>query len=282
MKLNLRVIEAKNLPIVDVGGTCDGFCKIQFAQQKAQTRIIDNSLTPHWRQQFSFDILDLEADNLFIQLYDYDKIGKNDLISDLTIKTKSLQTGKIIDKWYTMNPIIKDKVPEIHLMIHIGQLKDAPFIEKPFNMLVVNIRVISVKDVDAGEYSVALGYKDNLMKETRKSYELKWQKEFAFIMSLDEPFLLLHLKKDKKIIGKTKILIAYSEGVIEKKYFPLEGKGNLFLAIQITKANDIPFLNENYDELPPPTELTAYFRIIEGKDCCPWIPMGKMMHIALL
>ena len=148
MKLNLRVIEAKNLPIVDIGGTCDGFCKIQFAQQKAQTRIIDNSLTPHWRQEFSFDILDIETDNLFIQLYDYDKIGKNDLISDLTIKTKSLQSGKIIDKWYTMNPIIKDKIPEIHLVIHIGQIKDTPFIEKPFNMLVVNIRVISVKDVE--------------------------------------------------------------------------------------------------------------------------------------
>ena len=96
MKLNLKVIEAKNLPIVDVKGTCDGYCKIQFSQQEAQTRTIDNSLTPHWRQDFFFDILDIEEDNLFIQLYDYDKFGKHDLISDLTIKTKSLQPGKVI------------------------------------------------------------------------------------------------------------------------------------------------------------------------------------------
>ena len=265
MKLNLKVIEAKNLPKVDVKGSCDGYCKIQFAQQKAQTRIISNSLTPRWRQDFSFDILDIEEDNLFLQLYDYDSIGKHDLISDLEIKTKSLQPGIVIDKWYTMNPKIKDTCPEIHLMVHIGEAKDTPFIEKPFNMLVVNIRVISVKDVDSGEYYVSLGYKENLMKETRKSTDLIWQQEFAFIMSFNEPFLLVHLKKDKNIIGKTKILIGYPEGHIEKKYFPLEGKGNIFLAIQITKINETPFLNEKFDELPSPKELTAYFRIIEGK-----------------
>ena len=265
MKLNLKVIEAKNLPKVDVKGSCDGYCKIQFAQQKAQTRIINNSLSPCWRQDFSFDILDIEEDNLFIQLYDYDSIRKHDLISDLIIKTKSLKPGKVIDKWYTMNPIKEDTTPEIHLMIHIGEVKDTTFIEKPFSMLVVNIRVISVKDVDLGEYYVSLGYKENLMKETRKSTDLIWQQEFAFIMSFNEPFLLIHLKRDKNIIGKTRILIGYPEGQIEKKYFPLEGKGNIFLAIQITKINEKPFLNENFDELPPPNELTAYFRIIEGK-----------------
>ena len=275
MKLNLKVIEAKNLPIVDVKGTCDGYCKIQFAKQKAQTRTIDNSLTPLWRQDFFFDILDIEEDNLFIQLYDYDKIGKHDLISDLTIKTKSLQPGKVIDKWYTMNPIIKGNIPEIHLLIHIGEVKDTPFIDKPFNMLVANIRVISVKEVDSGEYYVALGYKENLMKETRKSNDLIWQQEFAFIMSYNEPFLLVYLKKDKNIIGKTSISIGYPEGHFEKKYFPLEGKGNIFLAIQITKMNDIPFLNENFDELPSPKELTAYFRIIEGRSLLPMDSSGK-------
>jgi len=151
MKLNLKVIQAKNLPKVDVKGSCNGYCKIQFTQQKAQTHIIDNSLTSRWRKDFSFDILDIEEDNLFLQLYDYDSIGKLDLISDLEIKTKSLQPGRVIDKWYIMNHKIKDTTPEIHLMIHIGKVKDTAFIEKNFNILVANIRVISAKDVGSGE-----------------------------------------------------------------------------------------------------------------------------------
>ena len=98
MKVHLKVIEAKNLPVVDVSGSCDGYCKIQFGKQKAQTRIIDNSLSPKWRQQFSFDILDFQQDFLFIQLYDHDSVGKDDFISDLEIYPQSLHPGIIIDQ----------------------------------------------------------------------------------------------------------------------------------------------------------------------------------------
>jgi hypothetical protein len=50
-------------------------------------------------------------------------------------------------------------------------------------------------------------------------------------MPLDEPNLLLHLKKGKNIIGKTKIFIGNEVGQIEKKWNPHEGKGNIKLAI---------------------------------------------------
>jgi hypothetical protein len=219
MKVNLKCVEAKNIPKVDLEGTCDGYCKIQFGQQKVKTRIIDNSLTPHWRQEFFFDVLDIQKDYLFIQLYDHDKLSKDDLIADLEIYTQFLQPGIIIDKWYTMIPIIKDKIPQIHLVIHIGQEKDTPFIPNPFQILVTNIRIISAKDIEEGEYSVSVGYKKNSMKETRISDDLMWQEEFALAMPLDEPNLIVNLNKGKNIIGKTKIFIGYPVGEIEKKIF---------------------------------------------------------------
>ena len=88
---------------MDVNGSCDDFYKIQFGNQKAQTRIIDNSLSPKWRQQFSFDIIDFQQDFLFVQLFDYDSLGKNDLISNLEIFPQTMSPGIIIDQWYTMN-----------------------------------------------------------------------------------------------------------------------------------------------------------------------------------
>ena len=107
MKVHVRIIEAKYLPVMDVKGSCDGFCKIQFGKQKAQTRIIDNSLSPKWRQEFSFDIIDFQQDFLFIQLFDHDSMGKDDLISNFEIFPQTISPGIIIDQWYTMNQIVK-------------------------------------------------------------------------------------------------------------------------------------------------------------------------------
>ena len=265
MKVNLKCIEAKNVPKIDVGGKCDAYCKIQFGKQKEKTRTIDNSLTPRWRQEFIFDILDFQKDYLYIQLYDRDSLSRDDLIADVEIYTRFLQPGIIIDQWYMMKSKIKDKNPEIHLAIHIGQEKDTPFIARPFQILITNIRVISAKDIEENEYSVSVGYKKELMKETRKSNDLMWQEEFALAMPLDEPSLIVNLNKGKSIIGKTKIFMGFDVGVIEKKWFPLEGKGSIKLALQIAPNYVQPFLGEKFDDLPVPTEFTAYFRIIEGR-----------------
>ena len=266
MKVHLKVIEAKDLPDVDASGTCDGFCKIQFGKQKVQTRIIDNSLTPKWRQQFSFDILDFQQDFLFIQLYDHDSVGKDDLISNLEINPQSLQPGIIIDQWYTMHPIIKKSIPQIHLIIHLAQENDIPFTPNPFEILVTNIRIISVKDVPLDEYTVSVGYKDSLMKETRKTNDLIWQEEFYLAMPLDQPVLKINLNKGKNIIAQTTIFIGFEVGEIVKNLYPLKPNGNIKLAIQVAPNYIKPFQNEKFEDFPPATELTAYFRIIEGND----------------
>ena len=275
MKVHIKVIEAKNLPVVDVSGSCDGYCKIQFGKQKAQTRTIDNSLTPRWRQQFSFDVLDFQNDFLFIQLYDHDAVGKDDLISDLEIYPQQMEPGLIIDQWYTMNQIIKKTTPKIHLVIHLSQENDKPFEENPFQILVTNIRIISVNDVPLGEYTVSVGYKDNLMKETRKTNDLLWQEEFYLAMPTDEPVLKINLNKGKNIIANTKIPIGFEVEQIVKNWYALQPNGSIKLAIQVAPNHVKPFLNEKFEDFLPATELTVYFRIIEGKDLTPMDSNGK-------
>ena len=275
MKVHLKVVEAKDLPVVDVSGSCDGYCKIQFGKQKVQTRQIDNSLTPKWRQEFSFDVLDFQQDFLFIQLYDHDSVGKDDLISDLEIFPNTLQPGIVIDKWYTMHQIIKDTFPKIHLIIHLSQEDDKPFVQNPFQILVTNIRVISVKDIPIGEYTVSVGYKDNFMKETRKTDDLLWQEEFCLAMPIEEPILKINLKKGKNVIAKTNIPVKFGVEEIIKNWYPLTPNGNIKLAIQIAPNYVKPFMNEKFDEFLPATELSVYFRIIEGKDLTAMDSNGK-------
>ena len=275
MKVHLKVIEARNLPVVDVNGTCDGYCKIQFGKQKVQTRIIDNSLSPKWRQQFSFDIIDFQEDFLFIQLFDHDKVGKDDLVSDLEIYPQSLIPGTIINQWYNMNQIIKKTIPQIHLIIHVSKENDPPFIENLFQILVTNIRVISIKDIPPGEYTVSVGFKDNLMKETRKTDDLIWQEEFCLAMPLDEPVLKVKLNKNKTIIAQTTVFIGFEVEEIVKNWYPLKPNGSIKLALQVAPSVVKPFMNEKFEDFPPAKELTAYFRIIEGNSLTAMDSNGK-------
>ena len=276
MKVYLRVIEGKDIPIMDVGGLCDAYCKIKFGQQKAQTRIIDYSLTPHWRQEFSFDVLDIQNDFLFIQLYDHDNIGKDEIISDLSIKINELKPGEIIDKWFNMNQIEKKTIPKIHLIIHLAEDKDIKFISNPFQIYVTNIRIMTVKDVEPGEYFITFGYKKDLILTTRKSKDLIWQEEFIVSMPKDEPVLTVNLNKGKNIISFVKIFTGIDVGEIEKKWYKLNDKGSIKIAFQVTPYGTKPFENEKFDdEFSPPTELTAYFRFFEGKDLTPMDSNGK-------
>ena len=277
MKVHLKIIEGKDIPIMDIGGLCDPYCKIQFGKQKAQTRIIDYSLTPRWRQEFSFDIVDIKNDFLFVQLYDHDAIGKDEIISDLKIKLDDLNPGVIINKWFDMNPIVKNSNPKIRLVIHLSQDNDVKFFPKEFKIFVANIRIMTVKDIEPGEYTVSLGYKKELMLETRKSKDLIWQEEFSLSMPKDEPVLLINLlNKGKNVISYVKIFTGEEVGKIEKKWYQMKDKGSIKVAFQVTPFGTKPFENEKFDdEFPPPTELTAYFRILEGKNLTPMDSNGK-------
>ena len=276
MKVYLKVIEGKDIPIMDIGGLCDSYCKINFGQQKAQTRIIDYSLTPHWRQEFTFDLLDIKNDFLFIQLYDHDTIGRDEIISDLKITLEQLSPGQIIDKWFNMNQIVKTTQPRIHLIIHLAQNKDIKYIPNPFQLLVTNVRIMTMKDIEPGEYTVSLGVKKELMLETRKSKDLIWEEEFSVALCNDEPLLLIHLNKGKTIISNVQIYIEGEIGQIQKKWYKMNDRGSIRVATQITPFGTKPFENEKFDdEFEPPTELTAYFRFFEGKNLTPMDSNGK-------
>ena len=53
-----------------------------------------------------------------------------------------------------------------------------------------------MKDIPFGDYTVSVGFKENLMKETRKTNDLIWQEEFCLTMPLDEPVLKINLNKN--------------------------------------------------------------------------------------
>lgn len=127
MKLVVRVIEARNIPAMDLNGLSDPYVRIQLGKQKHRTKVVKKCLTPYWGDEFSFRVDDL-SDELVISVLDEDKYFNDDFIGLVKFPVskvfdspdKSLPTA-----WYPLLPKNKKSKPkdsgEICLHICLSQ-----------------------------------------------------------------------------------------------------------------------------------------------------------------
>uniref|UniRef100_A0A7N0UD40 C2 and GRAM domain-containing protein n=1 Tax=Kalanchoe fedtschenkoi TaxID=63787 RepID=A0A7N0UD40_KALFE len=109
MKLVVRVIEARNLPALDLNGFSDPYVRLQIGRQRSRTKVVKKSLNPSWGEEFSFRVEDL-SEELLISVLDEDRYFNDDFIGLLKFpvsdvfdnELKSLGTA-----WYSLKP--KDK-----------------------------------------------------------------------------------------------------------------------------------------------------------------------------
>ncbi|CAM8989679.1 unnamed protein product [Rhodiola kirilowii] len=104
MKLQVRVEEARNLPVMDVNG--EAFVKLKMGKQKHKTRGRKKSLNPCWGEEFCFKVEDLNVE-LVVSVLREDKFMKDDVVGRLKVpmsiifesESKSLGTA-----WYSLRP----------------------------------------------------------------------------------------------------------------------------------------------------------------------------------
>ena len=122
--LGIKVVEAKNLKIADFNSS-DPYCIIKIGGIEKRTRVIDSNLNPIWNQTFYFDITSYSTNELSFQIFDKDKLTKDDLLYELNIPIKKLQCGVVEDKWYDC----------VHLITHLMKKGQISFESEPFNHL---------------------------------------------------------------------------------------------------------------------------------------------------
>ncbi|CAI8590491.1 unnamed protein product [Vicia faba] len=106
MKLVVRVIEAKNLPPMDLNGFSDPYVRLQLGRQRFRTKVVKKSLNPKWDEEFSFKVDDLKEE-LVVSVMDEDKYLIDDFLGQLKVpmstvfdeEIKSLGTA-----WYSLQP----------------------------------------------------------------------------------------------------------------------------------------------------------------------------------
>ncbi|KAK8894723.1 Protein Aster-C [Tritrichomonas musculus] len=121
--LQLRVIEAKNVPKMDTAGKSDPFVKagVIGLDDPKKTKYVSNTDTPTWNEVLTITYKDQTNDRLKIVLYDHDTVSEDDPIATLEIPLSSIDNEKGVDQWYKMEPckeVKDDKGIKIHLSIH--------------------------------------------------------------------------------------------------------------------------------------------------------------------
>ena len=136
--LAVKVVEAKNLKSAD-SNSSDPYCVLKLNGIEKKTRVIDCNLNPIWNQYFYFNISSFSTNELSIQIFDKDKLSKDDLLYELNIPIRNLQCGVVEDKWYS----------SLHLITHIVLPGYYSFESNPF---LTTKKIILVENLENGNY----------------------------------------------------------------------------------------------------------------------------------
>lgn len=132
MQLHVRVIEALDIAKMDVGKS-DPYCILSLTSgnDTRRTRVIDNTVTPKWNEDFHFNCPNPAMSALKILMKDKD-VMSDDSMATLEVQLCSLQPGVVTDQWYNMTPCkgVK-KGGRIHLILHIAPNGAQAFVNAP-------------------------------------------------------------------------------------------------------------------------------------------------------
>jgi len=142
----IRVLEARNLKAATQRDySVDPYVIVAFKksilklmspdkQGRFQSRILENTLTPMWNEEFILHPTKPETDVIVVKAYDRDRSGKKDtLLGKVNIPISNFWNKGIVDQWLPLGTTLsKTGHGEIHLLINYnesGQMKT------PMNMM---------------------------------------------------------------------------------------------------------------------------------------------------
>ncbi|KAL3311911.1 Calcium-dependent protein kinase C, partial [Cichlidogyrus casuarinus] len=116
-KLEINIIEAKNLTPMDPNGLADPYVKIKLFQptgtasddsctknHKLKTKIVHSKLDPVWNERFSLEIGPGDTSKrLSIEVWDWDRTSRNDFMGSLSFGISEVMQARV-ENWFKLLP----------------------------------------------------------------------------------------------------------------------------------------------------------------------------------
>lgn len=127
MQLNIRVVEARDMPKEDIIGRCDPFVELHVGSTILKTRVCKQTYNPIWNETFTIP-LPSPYTTIFLRFVDYDSFTPNDPFATLQLNSGSFPIGQVIDNWYYLMPLKHHKrTGQVHLIIQVAPQGHPPF-----------------------------------------------------------------------------------------------------------------------------------------------------------
>nr|XP_061829694.1 synaptotagmin-1-like isoform X1 [Nerophis lumbriciformis]XP_061829695.1 synaptotagmin-1-like isoform X1 [Nerophis lumbriciformis] len=103
-QLIVGILQAQDLAAMDMGGTSDPYVKVYMLpdkKKKFETKVQRKNLCPVFNETFTFKIpyTELGGQTLVLQVFDFDRFGKHDVIGEIKIPMNSVDLGQPIHEW---------------------------------------------------------------------------------------------------------------------------------------------------------------------------------------
>ncbi|CAA6672318.1 unnamed protein product [Spirodela intermedia] len=132
--LYVRVVKAKDLPSMDITGSCDPYVEVKLGNYKGTTRHFEKKTNPEYNQVFAFSKDRIQATTVEVVVKDKDLI-KDDFVGKVTFDLNDVPKrvppdSPLAPQWYRLENQKGEKVKgEIMLAVWIGTQADEAFTE---------------------------------------------------------------------------------------------------------------------------------------------------------
>uniref|UniRef100_A0A8C6YED3 Synaptotagmin n=1 Tax=Naja naja TaxID=35670 RepID=A0A8C6YED3_NAJNA len=102
-QLTVGILQAAELPALDMGGTSDPY--------KYETKVQKKTLNPTYNETFVFKIpyQELGGKTLVMAIYDFDRFSKHDIIGEVKVPMNTVDLGQPIEEWRDLESAEKEE-----------------------------------------------------------------------------------------------------------------------------------------------------------------------------
>ncbi|XP_061085212.1 synaptotagmin-1-like [Conger conger] len=113
-QLMVGIIQAAELPAMDMGGTSDPYVKVYLLpdkKKKFETKVHRKTLNPTFNEQFNFKVpyTELGGRTLVMTVYDFDRFSKHDAIGDITVPMNKVDFSRVTEEWRDLQSAEKEE-----------------------------------------------------------------------------------------------------------------------------------------------------------------------------
>ncbi|KAJ1357932.1 DNA-binding protein snt1 [Parelaphostrongylus tenuis] len=154
-QLSVTVIQAEDLPGMDMSGTSDPYVKLYLLpekKKKVETKVHRKTLNPVFNETFIFKVAfnEITSKTLVFAIYDFDRFSKHDQIGQVLIPLGKIDLGQVIEEWKDIAPPPDDKEADKSLGDICFSLRYVPTAGK---LTVVILEAKNLKKMDVGGLS---------------------------------------------------------------------------------------------------------------------------------